>query len=555
MSQDKKNGFIMQAGILAAAGIIVRIIGILYRSPLVAIIGDEGNGYYNTAYNIYTIILLISSYSIPAALSKVIAQRLALKEYRNADRIFKCSFIYVIIVGGAGSLVCYFGAGWLVGASSATVLRVFAPTIFFSGILGVLRGYFQAHSSMLQTSLSQIIEQILNAGVSILAAFLLMKTVAAADATTQAIYGAIGSALGTGSGVIIALLFMWLVYLLNGSLFKKRIARDNHENELSYGEIFKIIICMVTPVVLSTFIYNLSTSSNLKIYQEFMQYFRNFTEKDATTGYGLFSGKAMQIVNIPIALASAMSAAIIPTIARTYEKKDYRDTRRRIAKAIKVTMLISIPSAVGLFVLAKPITLLLYPQRATVDTVASLIRVLSITVVFYGLSTLSNAVLQGTGKVNIPVMNAAAALFIQSGILVALLIYTDLDLYALCIATISYSFLMCLFNQIAIRKHLKYHQEMMRTFLLPFVASIWMGLAAGGTYYGIVYLVRVISQDMEAEVTKLQNVMYLAAALVIAVLIYFILVIKLGVVSKKELQSMPKGTVLLRIAGRLHLIH
>ena len=146
----------MQAGILAAAGIIVRLIGILYRSPLVAIIGDEGNGYYNTAYTIYTIILLISSYSIPAAISKVIAARLAKREYRNAQRIFNCSFIYVMITGGIGSLLCFFGAEFFVGQNSAAVLRVFAPTIFLSGLLGVFRGYFQAHRTMLQTSFHRL---------------------------------------------------------------------------------------------------------------------------------------------------------------------------------------------------------------------------------------------------------------------------------------------------------------------------------------------------------------------------------------------------------------
>ena len=175
--KSKKDGFILQAGILAAAGIVVRIIGILYRSPLVAIIGDEGNGYYNTAYTIYTIILLVSSYSIPSAVSKVIAARLAKGEYRNAHKIFMGAFFYVIIVGGIGSLVCFFFAGNMVGESSAQVLRVFSPTIFLSGLLGVMRGYFQAHRSMVQTSFSQILEQILNALVSIGAASFLMSLV------------------------------------------------------------------------------------------------------------------------------------------------------------------------------------------------------------------------------------------------------------------------------------------------------------------------------------------------------------------------------------------
>ncbi|MBO6164583.1 MAG: oligosaccharide flippase family protein, partial [Lachnospiraceae bacterium] len=182
MKNKKNDSFILQAGILAASGIIVRIIGILYRSPLTSIIGDEGNGYYGAAYNIYTIILLLASYSIPSAISKVIAQKLALKEYRNAHRIFRCAFIYVFVVGGLASVLTFCFAGVLVDENAVPVLRVFTPTIFLSGILGVYRGYFQAHRTMVQTSLSQILEQILNAIISILAAWLLMRAAAAAGA-------------------------------------------------------------------------------------------------------------------------------------------------------------------------------------------------------------------------------------------------------------------------------------------------------------------------------------------------------------------------------------
>ena len=113
-TSKKSNSFVMQAGILAAAGIICKIIGILYRSPLTHVIGDEGNGYYTSAYEIYTIILLISSYSIPSAISKVIAQRLALKEYRNAEKIFHCALVYVVVVGGAASIHNLKGTGVLI---------------------------------------------------------------------------------------------------------------------------------------------------------------------------------------------------------------------------------------------------------------------------------------------------------------------------------------------------------------------------------------------------------------------------------------------------------
>lgn len=551
---SKKNGFIMQAGILAFAGIIVRMIGILYRSPLTAIIGDEGNGYYSTAYTIYTIILLISSYSIPAAISKVIAARLAKGEYKNAHKIFVCSFIYVIMVGGVGSLCCFFFAESLVGVNSAMVLRVFSPTIFLSGLLGVLRGYFQAHRTMLPTSFSQIIEQILNAIVSIGAAFLLMNLVSDQDATTQAIYGAIGSAMGTGAGVLIALIFMIVVYRSNSALLKKQRKHDHTRNTLEYGQVFKIIISMVTPVVLSTCIYNLSNASNLKIYYTIYENIKGYTEIEATTMYGLFSGKATQLANIPIAIASAMSAALIPTIARTHEAQGKKETNRKIASAIKTTMLVSIPSMVGLMVLAKPIVILLYPQKDSVQMVTWLLQSLAITVVLYGLSTLTNAILQGIGKVNIPVINATVALIIQTIVLVILLLGTECNLFALAIAAIVYSFTMCILNGLCIRKQLSYHQEIYRTFFLPFLSTIGMGGVAYGVYEGMSWLIRLIVSDMELVIWGWHNALCLLITIIISAITYFLLLFKFGGLTKKEIKAMPKGHLIIKVLSKFHII-
>ena len=273
----KRNNFIMQAGILAAAGMISRIIGLLYRSPLHRVIGDLGMGYYQAAFAYYNIILLISSYSIPAALSKVIAQKLAVREYRNANRMFRCALCYVLVVGGAASLLLFFGAGWFVAGEAVPVLRTFAPTIFVYGMLGVLRGYFQAHKSMVQTSISQILEQIANAVVSIGAASLLIHGAMGslempADLDSQvlrATKGAIGSAMGTGAGVLVALLFMLAVFALNRRLIGRRIQKDHH-GEDSYGEIFRTIILVVTPFILSTAVYNLSGTVNNTVYTKLL---------------------------------------------------------------------------------------------------------------------------------------------------------------------------------------------------------------------------------------------------------------------------------------------
>lgn len=542
MAQNNKSGnFVRQAGILAMAGIIVRIIGILYRSPLTGIIGDEGNGYYSSAYNIYTIILLISSYSIPSAISKVIAQRLALREYRNAHRIFHCAILYVVIVGGIASLFTFFGAGLLVEENCKAVLRVFAPTIFLSGLLGVLRGYFQAHRTMVQTSVSQILEQILNAAVSLLAAHLLVQMVSLQSETTQAIYGAIGSALGTGSGVLIALLFMWGIYGLNRKMILGRVQRDKKKNVLSYRQIFGIIFAMVTPFILSTFIYNFSTSLNQTIYTKVMKYIMHLSEAEIAVNYGVFAGKAVVISNIPIAIASSMSAAMIPSISASFAKGDKEKTHRQIHIAVQTTMLISIPCAFGMLALAKPVTELLFPQKESLALAAALLRAISVSVIFYALSTLTNAVLQGIGKVNAPVINAAAALVIQTVVLVVLLTYTDLSLYALAVAMVVYSFLMCVLNNVAVRKALGYRQEIKKTFLKPALSAMVMGVVAHYVYIIVYWFVPV-------------NLIALLPSIFAAVVIYFTLVIKTGALSEEELKNIPKGGMIVRMAKKIHLL-
>ena len=289
-NSKKKDSFILQAGILAFAGIIVRIIGLLYNRPLVAIIGDEGNGYYNSAYYAYSIILLISSYSIPSAVSKVIAQRLATKEYRNAHRIFCCAFIYVLVVGGIASLFVFFGAGLLVKMDSAVLpLKVLAPTIFFSGILGVLRGYFQAHKTMVQTSVSQILEQLVNAGVSIGMAYVMVNMAADQNTTTQASFGAAGGTIGTGAGVLAGLLFMVGVYALNRKTIRRRIERDTGHIDESYGDIFKMILMVVTPFIISTGIYNITNFLDNTIYQQIMMGVRKIGEAAVSTDLSAIS--------------------------------------------------------------------------------------------------------------------------------------------------------------------------------------------------------------------------------------------------------------------------
>ena len=547
---SSKNNFIMQAGILAVAGIISRIIGLLYRGPLQSVIGNLGLGYYQSAYNYYTIILLISSYSIPSAISKAIAQKLGEKEYRNAHRLFHGAMIYVLVVGGIASLFLFFGAGLFLDGGAATVLRTFAPTIFVYGILGVLRGYFQAHKSMAQTSVSQILEQIANAVVSVGAAYLLIHIFMGsmeipedqAGQVTRATYGAVGSALGTGMGVAVALLFMAGIYGLNRGIILRRVQRDTHPYVDSYGQIFKTITMVVTPFILSTAIYNLSSTVNNSIYTKWYPDIRKLDTVAIFEKYGIFSGQALTISNIPIAFASAMAAAMLPTVAQLVAAKDKAGAREKVALAVKVTMLISIPCAVGLFVLARPVTALLFTNTAESEELATkLLMALAPSVIFYALSTLNSQILQGIGKLNAPIIHAATALGIQSVAAVALLFLTNLDLYSIAIANTLYSGIMCILNQYTVRKALGYRQEIKRTFVIPLIASLFMGAAAWAVYEGLFLL------------TNSKQISVIPAILVGAV-VYFVFLLLLKGVTEKELRGFPKGYLLVKAAKKCRLL-
>ena len=546
--KSTKKGLLYQASILAIAGMISRVIGLLYRSPLTAVIGDEGNGYYTAAYAIYTIILLISSYSIPSAMSKIISGKLAVKEYRNAHRIFKCALVYVSIVGGIGSLVLFFGADILAAGRSATVLRFFAPTIFVFGFLGVLRGYFQAHRTMVPTSISQLIEQILNAIVSISAALILTGVAGNEDPSKRAVYGAIGSALGTGSGVVIALLFMLFVYNINRKSIHKRVNSDRHE-DMTDKEIFKLIILIVTPFLLSTFIYNLSTSLNYTLFSRILMNVKKVDEASMAAQYGIFNGKAIAITNLPIALASAAAAAMIPEVSTLFAQGDRKGAGETVSRVLRVILMISIPCTAGLFALAKPVMMILFPQRASLGEASMLLMILSVTVIFYSLSTVTNAVLQGIGRVNVPVFNAVIALIVQTAVLSLLLLYTDLGDVALCIVTIVYSLLMCILNNVVMRKYIPVANDIKKAYVLPAISAAIMGGAA----YLIHFLFSLLfGKFMGSE--YFVNLLATIIAILVAIFVYFIVLIKSGGASEEDIRRFPKGGSIASILKKLRIL-
>lgn len=541
--KETRNSLVIQAGILAAAGIIVRIIGLLYNTPLVKIIGDEGFGYYDSAYAAYSIVLLISSYSIPSAVSKIMAEHLAKGEYTNAFRIFKCTLLYVTVVGLGASAFVFFGAGILVNMESAVLpLKILAPTIFFSGLLGAFRGFFQAQKTMIPTSVSQIIEQIINAVFSVVMAYVLVNAASGENHSTIASFGAAGSTIGTGAGVISGLIFVVIIYVKKRPSVMMKVNSDTSTNIKSYSSILKMIFLVVTPFILSTGIYNLNAFLDKTLYQVILMEVKNVDETTVAFGLSAFA-KANKLANVPIALSAAMASTLIPRLSGAVATHDYTGARTQVAKAVKITMFVSIPLTVLLLILSKPVITVLFNQPETITMASILLSVLALTVVFYGLSTMTQAVLQASGHLNIPIINSVIALIFHAGVMVLLLylLPTGAAVYVYGGSTILYSVTLCVLNGIALNKYIGYRQEWKKTFIFPAIAALVMGVISFLSFYGIYFLTQ-------------SNLVGLLVAGVIGFSVYMVVCIKFRVISEEELKTLPKGGFLVRILHKIHLL-
>ncbi len=538
--EQRKNQYLVQGSILAIASIITRIIGMLYKIPMTHMIGREGMAYYNTAYEIYSIVLILSSLSIPLALSKLISAREQNNEYRTSSRIFRLTMMFAGVTGGAASLIIWFGAGYfaeLTGYPSAKYpLRVLAPTLFVVAVLGVLRGYFQGRRNMVPTAVSQIIEQIVNAVISILAAYLLMRVFQSDE--TQAARGAAGGTLGTLCGAVAGVFFLGFVFYLNKDYIKRKEAMDVNSKDESSFELLKAIVLTLFPIILSQTVYQISGILDIGIFGNFMESC-GVEESQSAILQEAYTNKYRQLTNVPVAIASALSAAIVPALTASYQERNVLDIKRKIHSSIKMNMIIAIPAAVGMGVLGPQLIALLYKDNTILS--GNLLRIGSVAIIFFAYSTMTNGILQGIGKLRTPVIHAAVSLVIHIGLLYFMLYVLQLSVYAMVIGNVSFAFIVCILNWISIQSAVGYHQEIKTTFILPAVSAVIMGIVTAFSYKGVYYL---SSSILVSTI----------AAMLIAVGSYFVLLFLLHTLTKEELLEYPMGARIYRLCKKLKLM-
>jgi len=541
MGDKKKNSFYIQGTILAAASILTRIMGIAFRIPLTRIIGDEGIGAYSNAYEIYNLALLLSTYSIPIAVSKLVSARESQKQYINSFRVFKTAMCFAAVAGALAALVTFFGAEFFSmtlfkSASSAIPLKYLAPTIFVFAIMGVLRGFYQGKNTMLPTAISQLLEQLFHVVIGLVAAIGFMKLYE--NSEYRVAYGAAGGTFGTLVGAVISLLFLGAVFFLYYPTLKRRFRKDVGTEIESYNQLLKLVLITIIPIILNQTLYSVSGTIDSVLLNSVLDS-KGVSEEIRLVLWGRYSSKYRLLANLPLSIASAIGVAVIPNIVRAHTERNQRMLYEKTAQAVKFNMMIAIPCAFGLAVLAKPVMLLLFND--TTEMTPLLMQLGAFAILLYAYSTTTSNVLQGLSLMKYPVIHAGVGVVIYVIIDYILLSFFDMSVYALIVGHTVFPLIVSVLNGLRIQIETGYRQEWMRTFFMPTLCSAVMAVISYFLYLGL-------------HTVTSSVLISLCVTIVVAVIIYFVLMILTKTLNEKELYDLPMGGRIVRLAKKFALL-
>lgn len=544
----QKDDFIAQGAILAAATVLTKVIGVVYRIPLANILGDAGNGFYGYAYQIYAMALMVSSLSLPTAVSKLVSAKMAVGQKRNALRVFACSMFFAVVVGLVVTAAIFFGADAISvhamrSPLSVYALKMLAPGLFIVAIMAVIRGYFQGLGSMMPTAVSQIIEQLIRAIISIAGAsiFVDMGTKAGEKAGEELLgpaYGAAGATLGTVLGALIALIFLGFVLWAYRGNMRRQFRTDRSRKQESYQHILKVLVFTAIPILFSTAIYNINQILDLTIFNHIMEA-QGYVEEEYMALQGIYSGKYDTLVNVPLSIPTALCASVVPSLTTAVAQKSRKLVHEKIDQTLRLNMVITIPCGVGFLVLASPLMVLLYNDAS--KTPAYLLMIGSVVVVLYAWASILNSILHGLNYISSPAKNAAVALVVHLIAFVVMMIVFKMNVYALAAGNVVFSLCMCWLDQRKVHKVCGFKINIVDTFVKPLIASAVMGVMAFLVYFGLDQLIG-------------GRWIPICAALVVAVVVYVIVVLKIGTLSNDDILALPMGARLLRYCEKLHLL-
>ena len=536
----KKETFVQGIIALLFSQIIIKLLGLVYKLYLTNRegFGDVGNAIYGSGYQIYALLLTLSSIGVPGAIAKMISEKVAIDDYKGAHRIFKISLIAFGLIGLTGTCIMFFGAKYIsnemlqIPESELTIVAL-APAIFFVSIASVIRGYFNGIKTMKATANSQTLEQVFKTFLTVI----IVEIIAIASNANTTLMAA-GATLATTLATFLSFGYLYVYYQFT----KKRIwgdiklTRKTHKE--SAFEVLKKIMIVTTPIavtaLLSTVNKNIDSFTVVSGLKNFIT--DNVRAKEL---YGIISGKVDTLTSLPLSFNIAFSTALVPAVSSAIARNDKKTASNKISFTLLSTILLGIPATVGMIVFAEPILKLLFPRQQEGIFV---LQITSLTIISIALVQTINAALQGIGKINVP------AIALTIGVVVKYICNKTLvpnpnqyygGINGSAIGTVLCYIIADIIAFTALKRSIKIKTGVVKFVIKPLVASIIMAIISYGLYINII----------EIMGTKLATI----TSLGVAVIVYILSIAVLKILTKEEVLMLPLGNKIYKILNKMKI--
>ena len=552
--EDKKHSFMNNVAIILCSQLLVKLLGLVYRMVITNIegFGDAGNGFYNAGFQIYTLLLAISSVGIPNAISKMVSARVAIKDYKGAHRIFQTAFLLFSAIGIVASALLFFGSNFVAQVvikmdGAQYVMRALAPSIFFVCMSSVIRGYFVGLQNMKATSTSQVLEQIFKCTLTVLFVVLSIgqpPEIMAAWAN-----------FASSAACIISFVYLIIFYVKRKSGIEEQIRQTAVKSlSVSTGRLMRNILMISVPISLSSIITAINrvidtATITRGIAIAFSQMIPahpgaaailNPTaaqlNDEAVRLSGMLS-KSDTLINMPLSLNIAFSTVLVPAISAALAVGNKKEASDKVTYSLLISILLIIPCAFGYIALAQPIYKLIYPAA---PLGSELLQLSAIALIFTALTQTISGSLQGLGKVFVPAIALLAGCTAKIILNLLLIRQPSINIYGAAISSIACQIIAFTICFAVLCRNLTIKLGLMKYIVKPLAAGGIMAAAA----YGIYRLAMIITSS---------NLISTIVSIALAVVIYFALVFILKVLTKDEILSLPAGAKIYGLVKRLHI--
>ncbi len=540
----QKESFIQGIIAIMFSQVIIKVSGLIYKLYLTNKegFGDEGNAIYSSGFQIYALLLTLSSIGVPNAISKLVSEKLAKGDTKGAHRVFKVAFVTFALIGLCGTSILFFGAHYIANnllriPEAELTLVALAPSIFFVAISSVIRGYFNGREQMSVSAKSQTIEQICKALLTII----IVGTIATISSSNTVLMAA-GANLATTCATFLGFTYLFSYYRLK----RKEVWQDinlsiNRKNE-RIKTIIKNIMLVAIPISLSSMLVAISKNIDAFTVVRGLETF--LTTMEAKLQYGILGGKVDTLTALPLSFNIAFAVALIPAISTAMTKRDINTAKKRISYSILLTILIGLPCTIGMIVFAEPILKLLFPNAASGVTV---LQISSLTILFTMLEQTLNGALQGMGKLIVPIMGLGCGVIIKLILNIILIPIPEIGINGAAIASVVCHTISFCISFIVLNKYIKISLSLKKCIIKPIIATIIMVIFSWNIYIDLCNTS--ITCMLEINPQRVATII----SIIMALIIYIICIILLKVLSKEELYMLPYGEKLYKILYKFRI--